>query len=222
MSKKKKKWNPPSNCEELVKWCRIFLQEEPRDVVYKYAVRLARSDDRDEKLDGILLLLTSWNAAYYKYNPISLDELISKIGDLLDKTSGELNELHDKKLEDLNPDDFKKVESLFYRFWKNDAVGCTGASKLLHILEPQLFVMWDNDIKKNYHRDFPNYRHKWNHRCGNEKCYTMFLKQMRECSRNLIKEKSKGEICKECSNKLFEVDLPKAIDQYNYANAKFS
>lgn len=222
MSKRKKRWNPPSNYTELVKWCKIFLQNESRDMVYKYAVRLARSKNRDEKLDGILLLLTSWNATYYRYHPFSSDELIGRIKDLLNRTSRELRALHNKKLEDLNSEDFKKVESLFYCFWKNDAVGCTGASKVLHLLEPQLFVMWDSEIKKYYHRNFQKYEHKRSHKCGNEKCYSMFLKQMQECSQNLIKKKLKHKICKECSNKLFKVTLPKAIDQYNYANAKFS
>ena len=219
----KKKWKPPSNCKELIKQCQIYISKERGDVAYRCAIRLARDG---EVLDAVLLLLTSWNAIYYtrgKGRFFYSKELTTRVRNLLDNTKGQLRKLGHKNLEELTSKDFERIESIFGQCSNEEAVKNTGASKLLHVLKPQLFVMWDTDIRNNYHRYFHKQnRKKSNHECGNPKCYSMFLKQMQECALKLIKEKPKKKICEECSSHPFTIDLPKALDQYNYAKAKLS
>lgn len=211
---KNKFWGPPSNCEELIDGCRTYLETNPRDVAYREAIKLAK---KDEELDGILLLLTSWNSAYYRVRRIYPNQIIEEASRLLQNTSQERLVLRNKKLETIDSDDLGKMESLFSDFSKEEAIGCTGASKALHILEPQLFVPWDNDIKNNYHRQ----SHNRNHQLGSEKCYSAFMEEMHDCAVRLIGERPKEQICEECSNiEFFKIKLPKAIDQYNFAKAK--
>lgn len=209
---KKKFWGLPSNSKELIDGCKAYLKKNPRDVAYKEAVKLAK---RGEELDGILLLLTSWNSAYSRPRRIYPNQIIEEASHLLQNTSQERLVLRNKKLETINSGDLERIESMFRTFWQEKAIGCTGASKALHILEPQLFVPWDTAIRQNYHSKHQNSSHSY------EKCYLAFMKQMCDCARRLIERKPKEQICKECSNNEFlTVDLPKALDQYNFATAK--
>jgi len=77
---------------------------------------------------------------------------------------GHLNALHDLRVESFQPDAvvdieadqitiseaieqcYRQIRKIGYRF------GPTATSKLLHILQPALFVMWDNPILDNYRK----------------------------------------------------------------------
>jgi hypothetical protein len=217
MSKLKKEtmkgWDPPSSCEELVRGCKAYLKQNGRDVAYKYAIELAKSEDLLDKADGVVLLLYAWNGAYLRPRRIQPAYLFERARMLLDRQKETRDQLHAKNLAELTQGDFELICNMYTTFSQEKAFGPTGTAKLLHVLEPQLFVPWDSTIRKNYHRG-----HK--HASGYNNCYLAFMKQMHVCANCLLSQKSKEDICIECSNiEFITVELPKAIDQYNFAMA---
>lgn len=90
--------------------------------------------------------------------------------------------------------------------------GHTANSKIMHMVNPELFVMWDKKIRENYG-------------CyGSSEGYVNFLQKMQEMIKELIKnysqthnlkeEEAKEEIRKKCHD--LKKTLAKLIDQYNY------
>ena len=129
--------------------------------------------------------------------------------------------LQGKSLLDLNLDD-EEIEDAIkkaYNSAKVKYIGATAISKILHLLNPELFVMWDDDIRKKYKV------------AGNAAGYLEFLKIVKKEIEEAIEEEatrrgcSKKEIadriCKELpSNKLgpeySRKTLAKLIDEYNW------
>ena len=91
----------------------------------------------------------------------------------------------------------------------------TTISKTLHLLNPEIFVMWDSEIRKKY-------RHKNSRIRDNSEGYIEFLKETQKLVRDALndrkKEVGKGldEIEKEIRNKYKNITLAKIIDEYNY------
>jgi len=56
------------------------------------------------------------------------------------------DKLEEAELERLKP----IIVDFFNRFARMRSIGFTGASKLLHLLAPKFFVMWDAEIRKYY------------------------------------------------------------------------
>lgn len=87
---------------------------------------------------------------------------------------------------------------------------------------PDLFVMWDSEIRKNYHKLHQN---KWD---TIDQCYVEFLKQTQEIARGLLHQRSAEEIWKmhpihsiepqlvELFSRASVKSLPKMIDECNY------
>ena len=75
---------------------------------------------------------------------------------------------------------YKKVKTIGYRF------GPTATSKLLHILQPELFVMWDKDII-NY------YKNNNNQNVSNTgQGYCVYLKKMQETAKQVYRSFQKA------------------------------
>lgn len=135
--------------------------------------------------------------------------------------------LKDKKLKDIDFDAEIKVDmridklkeiiielfdSISNRNVGKRTLGATATSKMMHIINPELFVMWDDSIRFNY--GFAE----------NGQGYFKFLKDMQELRKELLKDYSKvsnvdigkaeESICKQCHNddRVFE----KIIDEFNY------
>ncbi|MGA1980191.1 MAG: hypothetical protein ABSG99_06485 [Sedimentisphaerales bacterium] len=81
----------------------------------------------------------------------------------------------------------------------------TGTTKLMHGINPNLFVMWDKGICIHY-GVYPN-----------SAGYIIFMKLMQEEIRGLLKKYSKKEIIKNTNR-----TLPKLIDEYNWKNFRTS
>jgi len=82
---------------------------------------------------------------------------------------------------------------------KKFSFGSTGPSKLMHAINPKLFVMWDYGIC-DYYGCFPN-------ACG----YIHFMQIMQHIARCLIKEPSNKEKLEATGR-----SLPKLIDEFNW------
>lgn len=97
------------------------------------------------------------------------------------------------------------IEDCFDSFLEETSIGSTGASKALHMFSPKVFMMWDNGIIAEYHKDGEE-NHWRKHSSGSGECYVTFLK---ETQKFIVKNLDMDEL---------ESDNPvKIMDEYNYA-----
>lgn len=77
---------------------------------------------------------------------------------------------------------YKRVSEIGFR------LGPTGTSKLLHVLQPKLFVMWDKKIRKNYKN------HENSRISENAKLYRVYLEAMHKCAKRLRENFKKAKL----------------------------
>jgi len=174
--------------KEFEKKCSEFNIIEPRWGVYDRSLNLIANNYRTE---GALLLNAVWNIAtfrYYsnKFDVASFDDAISKVYPIIQGI--------DKKFENA---DFKKLEPEINKTYTPlsniGGVDYTGATKIMHLFKPDLFVLWDQYIREKY-------LGKTKQNSVND--YIMFLEKMQKEFGHLKAPDGKT--------------LPKAIDEYNY------
>jgi len=109
--------------------------------------------------------------------------------------SGELDELRELVVEL-----FDEIREMRFksRREKERKVGSTAASKILHLICPNLFVMWDSAIRTEYKK-----------RRGNGEDYFEFLKEMKALG------KEQESIIKELQQR-YGKRATRIIDQYNW------
>ncbi|MDO8538292.1 MAG: hypothetical protein Q7S21_05390 [archaeon] len=164
--------------------------ESFRDDIWQRCEKLLRDGYNYEAYS---LLLATWNFAYFRY---MLTTMKSKdFENAINETQVLFKELEGKHFEkadfsnDINLRN--KTEKIYETFKK--IVKQTGASKIMALRMPELFVMWDTGIRKMW---------KINNKASSED-YLDFLVKMQ-------KEFNKIKVTK--SN----TSLAKAIDEYNY------
>ncbi|HLE76102.1 MAG TPA: hypothetical protein VI864_08725 [Candidatus Bathyarchaeia archaeon] len=116
-------------------------------------------------------------------------------------------------------DDKEISDSIKTIYGELDAIPYIGSpttlSKILHLLNPKIFVMWDNAIEEHYHRI--------NHRvdCTAEG-YLEFLKETQKAVLEALNEHKKATgktldtIEKELESKYKNKTITKLIDEYNW------
>jgi len=108
-------------------------------------------------VEGHLLLLSTWNFARFQYVIPSFD--LSAYGALLQDLSGRLQPLLQADFASVHFDQHREaISDSFDRLAAIRGIECTGAAKVLHLLHPRVFIMWDRAIsgwhtpKKDYYR----------------------------------------------------------------------
>jgi len=216
------------NPAKLLRGCRIFHKVEPRDLAYIVArkIILERPDSFYHIIAGVESLLLVWNIVYIRFLPKKTRQGLEE--DLMkayESARGDIKLLGDEKLQSIELHDSNitnRLQAIFKCFQEYDSIGVTGASKTLHLIRPDLFVMWDGEIRKNYHKLHQN---KWH---AIDQCYVEFLKQTQEIARGLLHQRSAEEIWKmypihsiepqlvEMFSEASVKSLPKMIDECNY------
>lgn len=209
---------------KLLEYSKKFEEIEVRDVFYKIAARLiSKSNSLDDKVDAILVILLTWNQAFYRYKPIDANHVetfsnvmreFERIFDLLKgknldniNLGQEIFENRDSTIADLPS--YKDVILLIFDGFL-EVLGPTGASKAMHLINSKLFMMWDNAIRKHYS-------------CSTtSEDYIKFMENMQRIAKEIVRsyceefncsrEEAIENICKIANGKT----LPKLIDEYNY------
>jgi len=144
---------------------------------------------------------------------IELEQLVDAIREL----RGELERLKGVRLTDVNLDD-KRIEESIRRIYERissvKGVGATSASKIMHVLNPNLFVMWDSDIRSDYDmgegsKDYLNFI-----RMMQEKAIA-FLKYFGE-ERGCGRDEAERLLSEEHGGK----SIAKLIDEYNWLRTR--
>jgi len=153
-----------------------------------------------ENLDSIIEFVRRWN----RRRPIAKNK--DRIREVVISLKKEFQTIKHYNLEDLEFTP-KNIESIMKIFDTLSAtvLKYTGTTKLMHGMNPNLFVMWDNGIRKHYGFG------------PNSIGYINFMRLMQEKMQEIVRNHRKEEIIKETG-----VSLPKLVDEYNWLNFRIS
>lgn len=161
------------------------------------------------ELDSIIDFVRIWNRRV----PIGKNK--EKIKQAVLSLKSKFKDLKDFDLEtfDFSGKNVSTIKDIFDELYKiklkstkrTILLKSTGTSKLLHGINPRLFVMWDKGICEHYG-------------CSqNSAGYILFLKMMKEEAISILKEKKKEYI-----EKQLQRTIPKLIDEYNWIHFRTS
>ena len=144
--------------------------------------------------EAYTLLLATWNFARFRYFMKYLNpEKFLKIIDETEKLHKTLDSLDIRSFNFNSEDLLEKIKDIYEIFREIKGIEQTGASKLLSLRNPELFVMWDTKIRKKYNIDNK----------GTAEDYIKFLQIIQKRFKHL-KWESKDKT------------FTKAIDEYNF------
>ena len=158
-------------------------------------------DQIESRLDAYLLLLASWNVANFrKFIKGDFDSFKTAISYCEEKFS----QFDNKTFENIDFEECRNdISDIFNRLSSVGSILYTGASKIMHLRNPKVFVMWDVKIRRRY-------GYRINEKDGN--AYVDFIKKIQSSFSaifpeiNIILSKDKRK------NKT----ITKAIDEFNY------
>jgi len=141
---------------KLLEGCQRFHDIEPRDIAYVVCSELVSNAKADMShiLAGLRLFLQVWNAVYIHH--LAKSEKQAMEGNLTDAYNScvaELTLLSTERLPNVDLSNIEKnraIRKVFFEFAKFESIGDTGASKVIHLLNPSLFMMWDTKIRIAY------------------------------------------------------------------------
>jgi hypothetical protein len=121
-------------------------REDLRDEIYWWSLELV---EKGFRVQGIFLLLATWNFAYFRYHMTEFDLYSFKA--VLD--SCDFDFFINKSFESIDLSDqaiSEKIKSIYKKLSDFDGIRYVGASKVMHLLNAHLFVMWDKKIIDHY------------------------------------------------------------------------
>ncbi len=129
-------------------------KDEIREEVYRWALDLYKEG---HEYESIILLLSTWNFAYFRFILTSFN-LKNFKRDLANLEKEDFVFFNKKSFKDIRLDDKKTVERIMriYNTISNSGIKQVGATKVMHLLKPDVFVMWDNGIIKHYSKTYKN------------------------------------------------------------------
>ena len=174
-----------------------------RNEVHDWALELLK---KGYKYQAIILLLSTWNFAYFRYILISFDLDKFKIKlERLEKT--DLKFFDGQKFEniDLNNEKIRNRIEKIYSIISNSGIAPVGAAKVMYLLNPNVFVMWDNGIISYYRTKTKKNRRITGKIDNSPEGYFNFMRLMQKYWKEDKFPKSKGK-----------ETIPRAIDIYNW------
>lgn len=165
---------------------------------------------RNIKRDDVRIMLKFLNVWKCRIPKKRLSEICNK----LSKTHDNFKHLKGKKLETVDFNQISKTVEEIFNSLKIKRVNATAISKIMHIINPDLFIMWDEKIREG---------------CGffgNSIGYINFLKKMQTeaneiifsfCEENKVDKKEVIKRVNElCHNDNRHRYISKLLDEYNY------
>lgn len=185
-----------------------FLLQEKRGSFYDMSLDLLR---RGLEVEGCLLLMATWNFARFRYAVNSFD--IVSFTETLDSLHDDFDALSTFTIKDI---DFEvhgeRIKRIYGALAKWKGIEFTGATKIMQLKCPELFVIWDAYIRgdkpmKRYNELPCVQSGKWKYEYYDTtgEGYLHFLTNMKSrfAHLNYVSDR---------------VTLAKAIDEFNYVN----
>jgi len=185
-----------------------FQVEESRGSFYDIAVNLL---NRNFKTEAYLLLLATWNFASFRYAVTNFD--LVAFGATVKSLEVNFQRLDGKDILTANFDSLREdISAIYSALSQIKGIKYTGASKIMHLRNRELFVMWDGYIRgqksrKDYQKLDIVKRGDWNiKRYGDSaEDYLQYLKDMQSKFAGIsFTEQGKT--------------FAKAIDEFNYVS----
>jgi hypothetical protein len=151
MNKEAKKFEIPS-CDQLKAGIDAFVRKEDRGKLYFIALSHIRENWEyfSEMASGIKLLLDSWHRNFYRFGTFDLNLLSECIA----QNFQSVVHFNNRTLFSLSNQDEDEIQRLFNHFL--DALRVrksrspVAVSKALHLLAPDFYPLWDNNIALAY------------------------------------------------------------------------
>lgn len=146
------------DCDRFRELIELFEDEEQRNYYYHKALEtVQRESERpdwyhsdDLVFGGLMLLMYTWNFAARETKAMDGEE----VKRILERHHEAIESVQDRSLEDADLSENGDTRQVIQQVWGDlkDHFGQTGASKILSLLNPDLFVMWDEDIRTRRRR----------------------------------------------------------------------
>lgn len=123
-----------------------FSKKELRWDFYPMFFKLIK---KDCKIEAFLLMLSTWNFACFRYavRGFNLDRFIKAVKDV----EFILKRLQRENFKTINFNNYsKEIKKAFKILASIKGVQKTGAPKIMHLIAPRVFVMWDAYIRNYY------------------------------------------------------------------------
>lgn len=175
--------------ETLRKACEEYKRHEGRASYYDVAVEIVDT----YPLQASIIILAVWNVGRFRFYASDSQTLID-LRNAIEKCKPLFDRLERKDFKTIDFDEVQDiVKEVYATLSEVEVVKYTGASKIMHLLNRDLFIMWDKDTREEY-----------GYYIADENDYLNFLKAMQEKFENVEWN---------MPNKTFA----KAIDEYNQA-----
>ena len=185
-----------------------FKQLEKRANFYDIAKEIVKS----YPIQASVIILAVWNVGNFRFVK-DREEFLFQLKSAFKICKPLFKELDSFEFRDIHFDEKKDVVKRIYTELANiKGVGYTGASKVMHLNSPNIFVIWDSyisgqkpkkyykdlDVIKNYGWDYKKYKR-------DAEGYVDFLKDMQIIFKNINFDKG-------------DRTFAKVIDEFNYVN----
>lgn len=145
-----------------------------------------------------------------------------KLGETLRSLEPAFAKLRNKRLINIKLDEAifsNAIKEIYHKLRIIPYIGSpTALSKILHLLNPEVFVMWDSDIRKKYKEK--------NKRVGDSPDgYLEFLKEVQKELKEALEDRQRetgrslDEIEQEIRNRYKNKTLARIVDEYNWITA---
>ena len=199
--------------EDIRLGCKLYHRDK-RGPGYDRAYN-AYFNNINPSISNLITFLSSWGCR--KATSISTSDLKS----VLQEVKSLLEPLGEMTILTIRCDeDFGRVENAYSKLLGIDNVGPTSASKILHTINPELLIAWDEHIINAYwYSDLNEYA-------------TGFLTEMQQIGKNAVDEIKKNQSClhvaasqklKSClhdtkikPSSIHPLGLAKVLDEYNF------
>lgn len=185
-----------------------FKEKEGRINFFTMAKNLI---DSGFETEGLLLILTTWNFAIFRYALKQFD--IDHFKKTLEDIKPNFEKLNGQNFQTIKFDNFESdIRTIYNSLSKIKGVEFTGTPKLMHLKNPDVFVMWDAYIRgekpKKYYSQLEKIKNE-------EIIFKKYSKDFDGYFEFLI----------DMQNKFKNLDfindnksLAKAVDEFNYVN----
>ena len=138
--------------EEFAKATLKFDEIEKRGSFYDIAVSLINNNF---EIDAYFLILATWNFAAFRYAVKDFD--ISGFKEIIKELNPYFDKLQTEEFRTINFDQYKEdIKKIYNTLSPIKGVKYTGASKIMHLKNRNVFIMWDGYIKGNKPKKYYN------------------------------------------------------------------
>ena len=175
------------NQEEFNSLLGKFDELENRGSYYPMFLNMIKKGFETE---AFLFILSTWNFATFRYAMKDFD--LNNFKEIVKSLRPYFKKFDEQTIEIIKLDNYETdIKYIFGTLSKINGIQYTGASKLMHLTIPEVFIMWDGYIRK-----------AGGFKKGDAEDYFNFLKKMQQEFKGMCKGK--------------ERTLAKCIDEYNY------